>query len=84
MIVASSEDDSTKLKPNTINHRVRSRECRLIPSFHTKGEGWGCERKEKKAKKIQSTRYLYVGWNITLVIGALCPVKSYLQGETEI
>ena len=51
LIVASSEDDNTKLKPNTTNHRVRSRECRLIPSFQTKGEGWGCERKEKEAKK---------------------------------
>lgn len=47
------------------------------PNLSYKGEGWGCESKERE------TTYLYVGWNITLVTGALCPVNSYLQGETE-
>ena len=61
-------------RPQSEEHRMQSHSH---PNLSYKGEGWGCESKERE------TTYLYVGWNITLVTGALCPVNSYLQGETE-
>lgn len=42
-----------------------------------------CHTKVKDVRAKRETTYLYVGWNITLVTGALCPVNSYLQREAE-